>query len=774
MKNVKRFLALILCLVLVLPACALAAEGDAVIARNNHDGEGFNDYIEGMTSIDDTLYLAGYDGLYTYQIGDADVQSYPFNREALITVDENEEESWDASMGYGIFAKDGELYSIWIVYHNYVENDEWFYKFSHAVLLRMTIEEDGTAKLEPVQEYDWDGMLEYDGDYVYPRQNNGTLYLDGYLYIRSYDDNWNDAVYRLDVESGDIEQIEEMTNVYSMTSYKDGKVLVQIYTYEKPTQTEFAAYDPQSGTLETVAALEIPEYQPYSNVVYAEESNMIYYVTAGAVWQMNLSDGTKAEVSDMATSSYSSGVAPILLGDKYYVNTTYEGTVIRNIRPTEAEKSEYTLRVYDSSYSSAVNDAYYQFTNQHGEAMVILSRDWMNEDKILEDMMNRSSDWDVYVLNTNNSAYDAIYNRGYMAELSGSEKLTALSDSMYPTLQENIKYKGELVGIPIDVYSYTMGVNNVCLKKLGMTVDDIPKDWESFLRFLKDELPARLPDDGTVSLFYSDVDVRSARYYLYSAIMDDYQKYLSYVGFEKGFNTELLNTLLDLVNQIDFTTLGQPEEIDWENYEWTWDEAGYLLENGVGATPGDFYGSERVPLGLTMDKDLPFIVSLNGSVIYVNPFTKHLDEAIEFVESVADKLNNNTLYAAVPTMTQPIRASYYEENKQSMQDYIEDLEKQLAEADEADKQMLEDELNSMKDSLESFEDYSWEISQNGIDWYQQHNEIVILQPYSMIYSGEDSGEIYNLESQFIEGLITVQEFLKGLDRKVQMMILENS
>ena len=117
MKALKRILALVLCLMMVVPA-ALAAEGDAIVARRNEDNpdEGFQDYISASTVMDDTLYLLGGNSLYTYKVGDADVtkaasiDNTDQMLEGLRSDDENVTTNLDTN--YGFFARDGKLYML--------------------------------------------------------------------------------------------------------------------------------------------------------------------------------------------------------------------------------------------------------------------------------------------------------------------------------------------------------------------------------------------------------------------------------------------------------------------------------------------------------------------------------------------------------------------------------------------------------------------------------------------------------------------------------------
>ena len=196
MKALKKILALVLCLMMVVPA-ALAAEGDAIVARRNEDNpdEGFQDYISASTVMDDTLYLLGGNSLYTYKVGDADVtkaasiDNTDQMLEGLRSDDENVTTNLDTN--YGFFARDGKLYMLNSISDYWTEGtgDDATYNNQvrdEAVLFEITIDGDKIS-FQQAETYDWTDMIMEDGDYVYSRSCNGSIYLDGKLFIRLCD-----------------------------------------------------------------------------------------------------------------------------------------------------------------------------------------------------------------------------------------------------------------------------------------------------------------------------------------------------------------------------------------------------------------------------------------------------------------------------------------------------------------------------------------------------------------------------------------------------------
>ncbi len=72
-----KLLSILMVLALVLaPLTALAAQGDANLGRNFY--ETYRDNISGIFTVNDTLYVYGYKGIYAWQVGDADLSPIAF------------------------------------------------------------------------------------------------------------------------------------------------------------------------------------------------------------------------------------------------------------------------------------------------------------------------------------------------------------------------------------------------------------------------------------------------------------------------------------------------------------------------------------------------------------------------------------------------------------------------------------------------------------------------------------------------------------------------
>ena len=741
---------------------AFAAEGDAILGREEDNYTYFN-YGFG---VGDTLYMvSGGVALYTYRVGDAAMT------ERIIQLPDREADM--SSDDLFPFACDGALYAI-DLRTSYSEHAQ----FDGAELYALNDDGADGFTMEKVADLDWSEFVEYYDEDSYPTRPENVIGAAGKAFIRAYDNNGDYQLYVIDLATGAMERVSALDDAYCVTPYRDGMLLVEQYSYEQPSVAKLVAYDAASESAQLLAELEITDYNPLNALAYDPETDTLYCVKGGEICPVDMQSGeVSAGVTDMPLEIYNNASGFVLDGGYYALCS--EGAVVRNLDP--GQKAEIRLKICDGSYSDSVNTAYYRFANAHGDVSTVLSRDWQETQNLLENMMNRDDSIDIYVLSTSDSNYDALYNRGYLMELDGSEKLAALADAMYPDIREALSANGHLVAVPVEFYCWTEGINEKALAALGLSLDDVPDNWSDFLDFLAG-LEEPLKAEPRVRLFYDGYTAKDARNDLFNTIFEDYQRYVNVVNPDMGYNTELLRGLLKKLEDIDFVALGcQPAEEDEGDAEGvggyrvvTLDnsEESILFESGTGCTIGNFYSS-FTPMLMGLDADTPMPLVLRTAVAFVNPFTRHPETALAFMEELADSLSTATRYNMDPSLNEVIRGAQNEENAADARKWVEDMRAQLESADPAEKQELEENLRDAEQSLEYWEEYGWEVSQRELDWYRGHDAHITVDRVNWLYA-DDSGEAWDLISRYYEGGISLEEMLSSIDRKVQMMRLEGN
>ena len=197
-----------------------------------------------------------------------------------------------------------------------------------------------------------------------------------------------------------------------------------------------------------------------------------------------------------------------------------------------------------------------------------------------------------------------------------------------------------------------------------------------------------------------------------------------------------------------------------------------LLQLGTGCTIGNFY-SGFTPVLLGMAPGLSNPIALETTVAIVNPFTQHPDVALAFMEELADNIPAGTRYCIDPTLSEPVRGKWNDEAIEELNRQLDELKRDLETADAADKQMIEDSIHDTEESLKYYDEFGWDVGPKDIEWYRAHDEDITVARVNWLYS-DDTGEAGLLIDQYRDGLISAADMLAGIDKKVQMMLLEGN
>ncbi|HIS92542.1 MAG TPA: extracellular solute-binding protein [Candidatus Alectryocaccomicrobium excrementavium] len=742
---------LALCLLAVSGAGALAAPGDAVLVYEGM--EGFDEQVQSMAYADGTLYILGYNSLYTYADG-------ALTQWELDVSVENEESDVYVNFNPSALVNDGGEIRLLGMERGYdVEAEESLVE--GGGLYSISLEEaDGikTARVELATELDFEAMIEDSGDEYTWMNISMPFAQDGMLVGTTYGVN---NIFWFDLEDG---SYHSFGNEYLglLAPYKDGRVLALQADYSSAEpRVELCALDLESEEVEALCEMPMDGYSAPSMLYYDAQADLLYYVSNGELWRMPLTDPAAAEsVADMPLN-YSGQAQPVLTEDGYFIVADYETVVRRNTDPSQRAQ---TRIVVQDAYADAVDRAYYAFTGANPDVEVV-KKD-VTED-IVQAMMSQSSDIDIYVLGMSGAEFATLLDRGYAVELGGSEKITGLVGQMYPALAEGVSRDGMVYALPLEIYSRTtMGYDMEAFQRLGLSEEDVPTTWDELLDLLI-ALPDYMANDEDVSMFEPYVTQEDARESLFSMILDNYLLYIDQPDQEFTLDTPLLRGLLEKLETVDFEALGLISR----------DEAGTSFS--WSAEPGDFMFSMTAsidvynydnftPMLLGFEEGVPGMMSVQVNAALVNPFSQNVETAIAFLETVADNLDEIFRIQTMPGENTPVRSSYYEENMESYEEQLAYLRESLESAeDEETRATYEQNIAEMEGYMQEYEEEdSWEVSAASIDHYRGYAENMVV-PSNM-----DDAEFYELRMQYVDGLIGMDEMISKIDQRLTMMRME--
>ena len=825
MKKTLSFLLMLA--IMLLPVSALAAPGDAILLRSGENG--FTGSLRGMAEVDGDLYLLTYEALYTLEAGattperhelalveDAAVDvvepaggetsetdaSQTALSEAVASVLRNfgaqEQAAQDAAGGasdnvaqntnreaVAILAYGGR--PCLVVSQTTVETRgsgddmEYFSTVDGVWLYELAFNTAGDAVTgEEIVKLDWLDLVQGDGDYEYLAQCTMPFVIDNTLYFRSYDYNGNEFIAMTNLTDGSTDMLygSELgadVRLDTICPYKDGKLLaLSIEWGEDGNTVKLHTINVAEAALEELTEIPSQGYAYPTGLVYREENDTLYFVMNGEVYTMTGMDvSTLQSVAEIPVANVYDAM-PIVTDDGFYIAGDYEVVARRNTDPSLRAQISLTVQ---NNYNTSISNAYYTFTNEHGDVEVIMTQ---QVEDIVQAMMNRSTAVDIYCLNVSSSEYEAVFSRGYMADLSGSEALTALVESSYPFVQEVCKKDGQVVAIPVEMYTNGRGYDPAAFERLGLTEEDVPQTWVEFFEGLE-PLAEKVAEVPGMSLFETYYDYESVRMTFLNAMINDYMCYISQPENEFAFDTEAFRAALAAYESVDWSALGMPAPDTDDGLA-----GGVISIGGPGEqehnvvyssyanVSADSYAVRETfsPLLLRFEEGKDAQINADMYVAFVSPFSENPEEAVAFLETVAGELDDLLKIHISPDNNEPVKSPYYETSLAEYDQMIADAKEQLAQADEADKPNFEELVAQYEQYREEYMQYgAWSASEESIARYRTFaSHIRVTRNIGL--GGENADEFYELTSQYMDGMISADEFITGVDRKLQMMMKE--
>ena len=176
---------------------------------------------------------------------------------------------------------------------------------------------------------------------------------------------------------------------------------------------------------------------------------------------------------------------------------------------------------------------------------------------------------------------------------------------------------------------------------------------------------------------------------------------------------------------------------------------------------------------MRMEPNAPSYLVLDSMVAVINPYTKNPEAALAFIDELVDNLTLSTLYCLTPDKNEIVRG---DSNQAMLDESIEELNAMRQEYEQADpeeKQSMEQDIQYMEENVKYIEDNLWDVSPTELEWYRAHDDNIVISNFNWLYS-DNAGEASDLLELYQGGQIGAKEMLEGIDKKIQMMMLEGN
>ena len=765
-KMMKRRICLFLAACLLCTASMALAAGNVTIAVRGQDG--FDSYISSMFVWGDRLLMSSYDGLYAWsqEGGLVEVEGYQ-ELDAMLTGTPEEpgivelEEDQYCYLDAQIFVVDNRLYRL-----AQISGEDGS---EQSLFVEIVIGEDGALSLGEVVDMGDSLLIDYGDGYTGYRSFSNPCSYENTLYAISWGENAQEIV-AIDMEAGTLDALYLDTDrdILGLSPFTEGKLLVIAADYTTdPVATFLMTYDLESEELTDLGTLPMKDYQTPNGLCYDEARGKMYYVLAGSVWRMDVTEeglGEPEEFGDMPLEIYSDSSA-VLMGD-LYILSSYEGVVGRDV--TLDKLPEQRLRVENTSYIEPIRQAYYAFTDAHPEYMVSISNGGSTGD-FVQDMMNRSAEVDIYTISSEDNAFSALMERGFMAELGGSEKLTNYVSTLYPVIRSLVTREEELYAVPLESYaSGGLAINTKLLtEKFGYTQEEIPTTWPQMFELLADLSSGRMQDVPEATLLSPGYIQRDAKQQIFSMMLQDYFLWLDQSEENLMRGSEVLMACCEAFEKIDWTGFGMPEEYE-DDMMWEYQEENILIESY--SVDINYYFSQNCePVAQAIAEGEEPLMGLNVTMAFVNPFSEHREAAIEYLEAALDCMQLTSRMNMDPTLNDPVENEYYEENMKSIEQSIADIQTAMEETeDEEQREMLSQNLTDMQTWKEEYEKTGrYDVSEEDIARYRAFGDAFVVQKATVWSTGA-----YEQVTQYLDGAMNAQQLASELEKTLQMQRLE--
>ena len=385
-----------------------------------------------------------------------------------------------------------------------------------------------------------------------------------------------------------------------------------------------------------------------------------------------------------------------------------------------------------------------------------------------------SGDTTIDVIRTNvENGFDNLLEKGYCADLSSSQKLMDYVNSLYPALRDEVMKDGKLYAIPVSIYGSTLSYMPSKLEEIGLTEEDMPTTFVELCEFITRWNNEWIDDENKTNVmpFCTTMSNRSV---VFDLMLKAYLDYYDAKGEPLTFDTPEFNAMLTALDSMDASNLDMPANMSDQEYDEYYQlYSGVFMDQGLLSTAEGEYAS--VPLKLSIGEGKEFTVGVTMEILFVNPRCANLPEAIKLLECYVDTLDDSYKILMCPDCNDPVENQYYQDTLKNFQDSLAELQEQLKTADDAEKRDLEDTIKYYEDSLNNKESFRWDYSAQTIAQYREIGDHVFARHANVLYSaGSDtSTQLRSLHERYVQKQITKDQYIKELNQKARMIVLEN-
>lgn len=577
------------------------------------------------------------------------------------------------------------------------------------------------------------------------------------------------VLYRVDRNNGELAQVSE-ENLLNICAYQDGFLLAQQGNREA---MERKGSDESPGVLVRIdkSSLKAEELCTLSGgeffaPTYDEATDLIYIASTNRLVRLNAAFEQET-CAHLSLRYVDDSASSLIAGDQYLITSSYEpmGFVTSATDPALIPAQTLTLGM------SYMNDTTAAFCKAHPEIAVTLmdGNFYMGSKSVAQSMTLQSADIDVYSIYLGaGGSLAPLRDKGYYVDFSQREAIVNAMNRMYPQLSAHCyNNDGKPFALPTYVRVSGMGYSPSALEKLGLTEDDLPHTYLELLDFSALWAEEYADNEWNLTLLEMVYDIRQQLYHL---LKTAYINQYAVSGEELTFDTPLFRSMLTKLDDITPSIIClNPEPENVSSVVTFEEEAPSLFTTDYVVNPMGQSLSDYEPLPIVIDVPQPPAYAANEWVLVVNPYSQNLDLALLYVEYMAEHMDQGAALSLCPDENDPIENKWYPKNLQYARDSIAKIQELLQAADEENRAEIQTNLDNELLWLEQLEARRWDVSPERIAAYREQAPYVVLNMDDIL----SASSIIELESRYLDGALTAEQYVDEVEQRLRLMRLEN-
>lgn len=713
--------------------------------------------VNSMVMLDGTVYMLSDKALYTWREGEKEARELaPVARERYILKDAVERVS-------ALFIHENKLMG---------------FDPDSAMVYALHVEGD-TLRYEKALALDWSDFEEGGGDHIYYTRPGRIIAQDDELFVSF--DNWDSSMandlFSFNLKTGAMTKYSP-TFLKGLVPYKDGKLLGLYYdqnTYDPVTYEQFLAepvlFDPRTDSAEPFS-LRLPEPGRYDNnqnlLLYADRlTGDLYAANENALYRISAeADPVMTGRLPMAGVWGGGGLTPSILplGEDRLLIAFGPNVLLRSM--DEENLAPVTALKMNANYfnSSALTKTLMQLDDI---VLDVYAGDWQDAAAINTLFLTGAMEYDILSIDHRSNDPQKMVNKGYFAPLDDTPALKAYADDAFDVLQPFLHQGSELCLLPTRLDTYYPAAYSGSFEAVGA------------------KIPTSIPDLLDLARWWSQHHAQHEEYVLFDQpdagrVLKDiaYNAYMDQALGEKrplSFDMDSFGKIMREIDSLDVSGFDvMPEELGEEAYLGMQGQP--LIINGMG------YDLQSIGVEGTVFMELSFDgISVPRRFAYAGytgiPSTsKNKEAAKRFLAAYIENMDPIERAAISKSWSEPILNKNFEEEYAQQLEYLAEYEEAAAKATGAEKTQMEAELARVRKNTESFEArHKYTVSAETLSYHKDMMSRVYL-PDSLglvqqkaLNNPED--QIY-LMQMYLDGAITLEQFMADINAKIRLMTLE--